>query len=249
MFASLFNNWRLWRAEQKVRSLLRERASVYEVTQAVERLVHLAEQFLSEDTPQTASWQKLLGSFYREAGNPEAEPCLQRAVEATRRVFGPMDPRVAVVLNDLAAVCRILGRDVDKAESYYREALSIDKLAYGDRHQETLTDMNNLALLLWHRNDQARDDRARARALLEYVRTTDQGSYPPHHDVVAQDHLNWGTTVLVEEGDWSGAEREVRRALQIFQTFYPHRTIEIAGMLGTLATILDEQGDIYFTRL
>jgi CHAT domain-containing protein len=241
MFANLFNSWRLVRAEKKVKSLLRQGASVYEITQAAERLVHLAERILGEQAAQTVSWIHLLGSLYRETGNPEAEMCLQRAVEGARRVYGPMDPRVAVALCGLAGMNRILGRDLDKAESYYREALSIDKLAYGNRHPETLTDMNNLALLLRERNDLARNDRLEARTMLDYVRSVDLEQYGPNHPIVAEDHGNW-SSILAEEGDWEGAEREVRRARYIFEKVCPHKTIKIAGELRGLAAILGAQG-------
>jgi tetratricopeptide (TPR) repeat protein len=232
-------------AEQRVESLLRSGARAADLVPAIEAVADLAEGCSDGRGPSLArhaGWLSLLGSMYREAGDPRAVGCLQKALRLARQAFGAMNPRVAVVLSNLGGVSRLLGR-LDEAESYYLEALAIDQLAYGDAHGETLTDRTNLALLRRQRDDTARNDRAMARAELQTILQIELQRHGPDHLNVASDRLNW-SQMLIDDGDWEGAEREVREALRVHRRLAPHMTIELANIMGSLAaTISARNGD------
>jgi CHAT domain-containing protein len=241
MFLKFYKQIRFLAARRRFGGLLAGQAPAAAVAEAVEKVAGLAEDLYGEISPQTADWLQLLGSCYRETGNPEAKVCLERALTISRQVFGPYDPRVAVVLSNLGGIYRIFGQ-VDDAESCYREALAIDRLNYKPDHEEVLTDLSNLALLRFQRDDPARNDLAEARKDLDYIRQVELARYGPLHPNVAGNHLNWAGVLIKIEDDWQGAEREVRRALEISERACPHQTIKIAHILTDLSGYIAAQG-------
>jgi CHAT domain-containing protein/tetratricopeptide (TPR) repeat protein len=235
---------RLRQAESTAERLIREQAPAASLVETLEEVVELAARVEGEDAPRTGAWLNRLAGVYRQSGNPRAEEAYERCVGIARRLFGPLDPRVAVLLSNLGGVYRLLEK-LDDAERCYKQALSIDLGAYGPGHPETLTDFNHLALVRLDRSDATRDDRDEGRAMLEMVRAAHLRHHGPDHPVVAEDHLNWAS-VLTEEGNWSGAEREARAALRIFESVYSGPHAHLAAALASLAGILGAQGAPYY---
>src|SRR5262245_56034565 len=60
--------------------------------------------------------------------------------------YGPLDPRLATALNNLAEFYRVQG-EFGQAEPYYWRAITIDEQALGLEHPHVARDLNNLALL------------------------------------------------------------------------------------------------------
>ncbi len=241
MFLKFYTQIRYLAGRRRLRGLLAGQAPAAVVAEAVEKVAGLAAELFGEISPQTAGWLQLLGSCYRETGNPEAKVCLERALTIGRQVFGSYDPRVAAGLSNLGGIYRIFGQ-VDDAESCYREALAIDRMNYKPDHEEVLTDLSNLALLRLQRDDPARHDLAEARKDLDYIRQAELARYGPLHPNVAGNHLNWAGVLIKLEDDWRGAEREVRRALEISERACPHQTIKIAHILTDLSELIEAQG-------
>jgi CHAT domain-containing protein/tetratricopeptide (TPR) repeat protein len=211
-----------------------------EDTQTLSR--HAQEGF-GEGSAEAGACLAMLGKLHSETGNPEeAIPCLEKALQIhrDRRALGSLPPGEAGLLNNLAYAYRRTGR-VEDAETCYSQARDIDAGYFGPDHEETLTDITNLAILRLERNDASRDDRGRARKDLEFVREVHRYRLPPSHPFIAEDHLHL-SSVLRDDGDWGGAERETRRALEILEQFHPDRKVLIANTRCNVAVLLREQG-------
>lgn len=232
----MFNLTDLELALKKIDELRRKNAPLLELVEATERALRIAEKVGTPDSSGIIRLLRLLGIFYLEAGNPQAEPCLRRALASSRRIYGQRHPNTSEILGLLANTLRLLGR-LDKAESCYLEAHSIDEERLGPRHTNTLAAKTNLAVFWLQRKDLTKHDLDNAQKALEYVRAVDLERLGPWHEHVANNHENM-SSVLAEKGDWSGAEREVRRALEILEKKYPHYTIKIANLLGSLANLI-----------
>ena len=174
------------------------------------------------------------GRLQRELGEPQAVHTLQRAVTTASTVFSRLDPRTSCALNDLATVYKLLCR-LDEAEACYREALFIDRVLHGDNHPETLIGMTNLGLMLLQRGNA--DDLDDARILLRHVRDVDRRRLGQDHPDIANDHINW-SAILRNDGDWAGAEAELREALRILTGGGWHPAAAPASLLSSLGTIV-----------
>jgi len=76
----------------------------------------------------------------------EAEGDYRAALRVYRREYGVSHPEIAVVLNNLGALCQATGRN-RRAESYYRATLQMKRHELGASHPDIAVTMNNLALL------------------------------------------------------------------------------------------------------
>ena len=84
--------------------------------------------------------------LFRQERFDEALPHFELAVSLAEQRYGPSDPRVAVELNNLAEVYRVLGRFGD-AEPLYERAVALDERSLGKDDPDLATSLNNLALL------------------------------------------------------------------------------------------------------
>lgn len=207
---------------------------------ACERIAKLTEQAWGEGAPQTIGALRMQGLAYREMANPEAERCLRRSLDLAREVFTPPDRRITTLLNDLAAVCRILERRAE-AESLYREAWALDERLYGPLHHETISDISNLAMMLADRRHASAEQRAEARVLKLLVVTADCQNLPPRDQAILSDYTSLAG-LLLELGDWPGAERQLRLELALLDRFHPVLTIQRAQTVSALAGVIQEQG-------
>jgi tetratricopeptide (TPR) repeat protein len=64
----------------------------------------------------------------------------------SEEIHGPLNPRLATALNNLAEFYRVQG-EFSQAEPYYWRAITIDEQALGPDHVNLARDLNNLALL------------------------------------------------------------------------------------------------------
>lgn len=207
---------------------------------ATQAWVLIAEEICGKDSMQAMSASRMLGMAYREAGDPRAATTLQGALSQLKNVLGSSHPLVAVVLNDLAAVCHIMGQEKE-AEQHYRQALAIDCHAYGIDHPEVVTDMSNLGSFLFARRDRTPEHLQEARALFDRVLEMDRKVLPPSDPGHVMDHLNL-SGLLRAEGDYDGAEGALRQGIELLERHHPHLTIKLAQALSSLANILVGQG-------
>ncbi len=143
-----------------------------------------------------------------------ALPLFRRALELAEAQFGRNNPALAVELNNLAEIYRLLGR-YDEAEPLYRRALELDERQLSTRPDATATTLNNLALLYraTNRYEEAEQLLTRALALFEKA-------LGPDHPSVAKT-LNNLAVLRIAEGRPELAIPALHRALEIAATAYP----------------------------
>lgn len=219
------------------RKLIRAMAAqtIQQNVEVAEELVATYETIFGPDHPALAGYLDRLGCFYREAGNPKAMACYQRAREIAERCYALNDPRRAVILSNLGGMYRQMGM-VKKAREYYEQARQIDRLAYGESHPEYATDANNIAVTYM-----AEEEYEEARRWYEIALNIDLRTYGPWHHVVAQDYSNWAG-LLAAMGDYAGAEESCRDSLAILEACWPGLTIRIAQGLIALAGLIKTGG-------
>ena len=69
-------------------------------------------------------------TLFKQGKYQEAIPLAEKAVELTKRVYGPEQPNTAQSLNNLAVLYRVMG-EYAKAEPLYQEALRIRQKVLG----------------------------------------------------------------------------------------------------------------------
>ncbi len=93
----------------------------------------------------------------------EAEPFARKALELSRKEFGPDHPHTGAFLNNLALLHQAQGRYAE-AEPLYKRALAIDEKALGPEHPNVANSLENYAALLRDTGRTAEADKLEARA-------------------------------------------------------------------------------------
>ena len=78
----------------------------------------------------------------------EAKPLMEEALVITKKALGDEHPKVAIRLNNLAALLDEDPKNWDEAEKLYKESLAIRKKVLGEEHPDVAQGLNNLAQLL-----------------------------------------------------------------------------------------------------
>ncbi len=173
-----------------------------------ERALEMARELYGERSRQTADALNAYGALHHEFGHEEeARRLLQRSLDIRRRVLGPNHPKTARNLCSLAAIVR--SSDLDLAESQTREALAIQRSQLGDEDIDTVTTLNNLAVIV---HDQGR--LGEAEKLYRELLTLKQETLSEFHPDIAAAWHNLGS-LLVDSGRYDEASEILERALGI----------------------------------
>lgn len=129
-----------------------------------------------------------------------------------------------------------------QAEEMFRAALAIRERVLGREHPDTATSLNNLALLLLHR-----DDLAGARPLYERAWAIYEKVHGPEHPLIATS-LNNLATLFRRQDDLATARQLHERALAIREKVLGPEHPSTATSLNNLARLLEEQGDLVKAR-
>src|SRR5215831_19508400 len=86
------------------------------------------------------------GAYLYQQGRYTEAALAFRAALAAAEEFGPIDTRVATVLNNLASL-RHQQRDLEEAQALYERALEIRRHTLGLDHPMVAQSMNNLSCL------------------------------------------------------------------------------------------------------
>ncbi len=124
-----------------------------------------------------------------------------------------------------------------EAEPLARQVLELRERLLGKGAPDTLTSMNNLALLLKEKGDHAGAEPLFRRALEGYERTL--GKEHPH-TLTSMNNL---ALVLYAKGDYAGAESLYRRALEARERTLGKEHPDTLTSVNTLAPLLYAQGD------
>ena len=140
-----------------------------------------------------------------------ALPYFEQALRLAREQFGENDPRIAVELNNLGEVNRLLG-NLDAAERYLIEAVELDDANQPANVGAMATSLNNLALIA-----REKQDYTSALELYQQSRMLLEDAYGLNHPDVAK-NLNNMAMLYVDRGEPEKAEPLARRALNIART-------------------------------
>ncbi|MEI7728188.1 MAG: tetratricopeptide repeat protein [Verrucomicrobiota bacterium] len=143
----------------------------------------------------------------------------------------------AYVLGRRARQLHQLGQ-YDAAEPLYRCALETMERVLGPEHPDTLSSLNNLAILLSGKGDVAAAESLYRRAL----ETRERVLGPEHPDTLSS--LNNLAILLSDKGDLAAAEPLYRRALETSERVLRSEHPDTLASLNNLAVLLRDKGDL-----
>jgi tetratricopeptide (TPR) repeat protein len=141
------------------------------------------------------------------------------------------DPAVAA-----RTLARMASLDPVNAETYYRQALTKEEAASGKEHPRVAVLLNNLALMLRQRNDNAA-----AEPLLRRAAAIQVKAFGAKSPAVASTLNNLGS-LLQSRSKMGEAEQAERTALRIFEQKLGPETSELATTCTNLADLLWTKG-------
>ena len=161
----------------------------------------------------------------------EAKVYLRETLDIQRRVLDEGHPRIAQSVNNLA-MAHYRAREFAEAEPLMREAVERNRAIFGSAHPKVTTTLNNLALLLGETGRHAE-----ANVIWAEVSAADVERFGPDNPQTAQTLVSWGNSLL-RAGDVEGAERNLRRAIQILAMHVPDDSWQLAAPRSILAVCL-----------
>ncbi|MBF0286074.1 MAG: tetratricopeptide repeat protein [Magnetococcales bacterium] len=171
----------------------------------------------------------------------DAKQSYRRALALDEKNLGPDHPKVAIDLNNLAALHQAEG-DLKGARPLMERALEIDEKNLGPDHPTVAIRLSNLAQL--HQDE---GDLKGARPLMERALAIDEKNLGPDHPGVARD-LNNLAQLHQAEGDLKGARPLMERALAIDEKHYGPDHPKVATDLNNLALLHQAEGDLKGAR-
>ena len=178
-----------------------------------------------------ATWGTVL---FENAEYDRADSILTRAL-GIQQTRGERDSVVARTLSYLASVMEKKS-NYPVAEARYREALALDRAAYGEDAPETANDMNSLGVTLYYAGKPEEADSVERAALAILRRHYDPG----HPEVLAVLHDLAALTGA--RGDLEGAERLQREVVTGKRRLYPQGHPDLTVSLWQLESILEDRG-------
>lgn len=149
----------------------------------------------------------------------------------TEEVHGPLNPRLATALNNLAEFYRVQG-EFQQAEPYYWRAITIDEQVHGPEHVHLARDLNNLALLYRAQGRYADAEPLAERALA--IKDKVLGAEHPSVLAVVGNLL----ALYLAQGKYVEAEPLYRRSLSLkakaFGPDHPNFTTSLANYTALL---------------
>jgi tetratricopeptide (TPR) repeat protein len=141
----------------------------------------------------------------------EAEPLIRRALAIDEASLGADHPRVAIDLNNLAALLQGTNR-LAEAETLMYRALAIDEASFGPDHPDVAIRLNNLALLLQATNRLAEAEPLMRRGLVLLFAFERDTVHPhPNRDTAIANYTNPLSAMGRGRGDIRIAIADARR--------------------------------------
>lgn len=142
-----------WRIYSEVLVVKRESKDDYADCEAVEKACEIAAQTLPADDPERWHFYNSRGFVLKMHDRiSEALPYYEEAFKLCRQAFGGNDERIALILNNMAALQEKKG-DFTEALRNYRHSLTIYSAKYGNGHSKTAVRLNNIGRVLYALGD------------------------------------------------------------------------------------------------
>jgi serine/threonine-protein kinase len=211
-------------------ALTLERSADYErAHQLLEEAVGIQRRRFGASSPQYAISLDNLGTSLIDRGDLSgAEAKLREGLAIERRVMGAGHPDLVYPLNNLGNVLLQQG-EWRAAEPFLKEALDINLARLGPSHPRLAGPMHN-----WARMLQQQGDYAQAHRYFDRLQTIMQGAHAmgtwPAAQIVASTGL-----LDFDEGDFAGAERKARDAMEMRRRLGGEDTTAFADSLSEVA--------------
>ncbi len=174
--------------------------------------------------------------YYDLGAYREAQALLEDALDDLgRQLSGEIDPLLASLNNDLAAVFYTQG-SLAAAEERFGEALRIKVELYGEESIEVVDTLNNLATMAQMRGALEEAKKRHLRVIDTLSRIT-----PAVPEQVARSHFLLGTLLLDLRG-FEAAETHLRESLSMRRELYGTDDTKVAVALTNLGIALHAQG-------
>ncbi|RYP20805.1 hypothetical protein DL767_009390 [Monosporascus sp. MG133] len=143
---------------------------------------------------------------------------------------------IAITLfSHVAASCFLLGK-YDEAEQMYRQTLELKKSMLDREHPDTLTSMNNLALVLYREGKYEEAERMHRQTLELKEKVLGK----THPDTLAS--MNNIALILDSQGKYKEAEQMHREVLEIREAVLDREHPDTLTTMDNLANVLNNQG-------
>jgi tetratricopeptide (TPR) repeat protein len=159
----------------------------------------------------------------------------KEALGICERVLGPVHPKVASALNNLALLYKLTSRYAE-AEFLYRRALAVNEKSLGPAHPDVAINLNNLAGLYQYTGRYAEAETLYKRAL-----AIDEKSRTPEQPDVAN-RLNNLAGLYETTGRYAEAEPLYKRALAVNEKALGTEHPYVAAALNNLAGLYKTTG-------
>jgi serine/threonine-protein kinase len=203
------------------------------------RALALRERSLGPEDSLTAESHLTLGSTLRFEGRPaEAVREIRESLAIAQRTLGPDNPHVADALIGIAYVLDEDRHDYAGAEPYYRRALEIRRLRFGDADPMVGATLSDIAQFLSRRGEDSAAV-ATSRKALDVIRR----AYGTEHPYVASFMGDLATTER-DAGRLDEAASLYRDAIAMNRRLRGSDHENIAGLEVGLARLLVARGDL-----
>ena len=189
----------------------------------------LQQTLYGASNPDVARSLKDLARAVSDGGDLRAGiPIMQRAVDMQRALRGAEPhPDLSEVLNDMGDLLQQNG-DLDGAERYFREALTMKRRLLGERHPEIAAGLENLASVL-----QDKESFAEAERLYKQSIDMNRELLGPNHPEIANTIWNLAS-LQYDRGETQEALANALQVLSIWRNAYPPDHPRIAFALNVI---------------
>ena len=218
-------------------SLLHDKGAYAEAEQHYQRALALGRERLGPRDPRVAETLGRYGLLVLRAHNDDtrAEALIREGVDVMRAAFGAEHPKVAAMVNTLAAVPDARG-DHAQSEQLLRQALAIQRTHLGELHPATIETLGNLGVTL-----AAKGDLAGGEKMMREVIDLNRRVVGPEHAQIAVG-LNNLASVLQRQGRLDAAAATYRQAMTLADTTLGRDHQLAAWLAANLAVVRTRQG-------
>jgi len=183
-----------------------------------------------------AAIRDTIGRTYEGLGLfPEAEKQIEPAVELSRRVLGPDDPRTLAIMSDLVFLKEEEGKYAE-AEVLGKQVLEAERRVLGPENLKTVTSMNVLAGAYYRQGKYAQ-----AEALYGQTADIRRRTLGPENRDTLQALYNLGL-IYIGEGRYAEAEALRLKVLETQRRVLGPDHPDTLGSMGNLAVVYFDEG-------
>jgi len=208
------------------------------VVEALKKSADKVDRSFEREPLLAATARQAIGATLAGLGRlDEAEPLLQKALEARKAALGAASPEVAESLQELASLDQSRGR-YEEAVKRQREVLAIHEKASGPDSEPVAKALTQLSGILFVKGEYDEAERVARRALETGRKASGPRSAAAAAALAAQGNA------LMGKGDYVAAEVAMRECLSMRREVLGPEHVEVGLALNDLAVIRLNQSDL-----